>query len=179
MTEKYRFFDSTAEDSREYTSADWSEIMKRFLADGYIPGKLNELVVSSVELLKVQVDTGEAMIQGRWYQNDAAKELTLQTADSTYDRIDRIVLRLDLSTDERKITAVVKTGVAESSPSAPSLQRDNTIYELSLAQIFVAAGAGSIDDTNITDERDNYDYCGISMPDSLKIIDGSLAMEVR
>ena len=179
MTERYRFFNSAAGDQREYTAADKAEMFNRFLQDGYIPNKLNELEVTSTSLLSVQVASGEAMIQGRWYQNDAVKELTLQTADSTYDRIDRIVLRLNLSTDQRKITAEVKTGVAESSPSAPGLQRDNTIYELSLAQIFVASGAGSIDDTNITDERDNYDYCGISMPNSLKIIDGSLAMEVR
>ena len=179
MTEKYRYFDSTESDQRQYTSADFSEVQQRFLTDGYIPNRLNELVVSSVELLKVQVDTGEAMIQGRWYQNDAAKELTLQTADSTYDRIDRIVLRLDLSTDQRKITAEVKTGVAESSPSAPSLQQDNTIYELSLAQIFVAAGAGSITDSEITDERNDYDLCGISIQNPFKIIDESLAMEVR
>ena len=164
MTEKYSFFNSAAGDQRQYTAADYAEVQQRLLTDGYIPNRLSELEVTSIELLKTQVDTGEAMIQGRWYQNDKGKELTLQAADSTYDRIDRIVLRLDMSVEERKITAEVKTGVAESNPSAPSLQRDSTIYELSLAQIYVAAGAGSIDGTNITNERNNYDICGIAVP---------------
>lgn len=139
-----------------------NELQKRNLTNGYIPNKLNELVVTHVTGLTVQADTGEAIIEGILYQNDAAKELTLQTADSTYDRIDRIVLRLDLTIENRSIEAVIKTGTPASSPSAPSLQRDNNIYELSLAQILVPAGAGSIDNTNIIDERDNNDYCGRS-----------------
>ena len=154
MAESYRFFDAVASD-RQYTSADFAAVLVRFLRDGYIPGVGNELAVSATSpaTMAVNVAAGEAMLQGRWYKNDAAKTINIATADSSNPRIDRIVLKLDLNPAARSITAVVKTGTATASPTAPALTQTTTVWELPLARVFVGAGVGTIAADKITDER--------------------------
>ena len=57
-------------------------------------------------------------------------------------------------------TAAVKKGVAASSPSAPALQRDSSVYELAIADVYVPAGATFITAPNVTDRRANQMLCG-------------------
>ena len=64
------------------------------------------------------------------------------------------------SRSNRSISLEVKTGVAASSPSAPSLERSADNYELMLASIHVVAGATSIAQANITDKRPDSTVCG-------------------
>ena len=75
------------------------------------------------------------------------------------DRIDRVVLRYDVT--DREIRLEVKKGTFASSPVAPALQRDVNAYELALADIYVANGVISITQANITDQRLNSELCGI------------------
>ncbi|WP_416175983.1 hypothetical protein [Clostridium sp.] len=91
--------------------------------------------------------------------NDADLILPIDVADGVLNRIDRIVLRLDI--EGRAINAVVKKGTFASSPVAPDLQRDADAYELGIADILVSAGAVSVTQANITDLRLNNELCGI------------------
>lgn len=94
--------------------------------------------------MQVQVPTGQAIVQGVLYINDAAKTLTIGAAPSTagQSRIDLVVLRLDLAANT--LTAVVKAGTASSSPAAPSLQQDASVWEHALATVTVPASVGAI-----------------------------------
>jgi hypothetical protein len=109
--------------------------------------------------MTVTLKPGNAYINGYKYKNDSDKTLTLDTADGVLSRIDRIVIRS--TTLDREIKAYVKTGEFASSPVAPDLQRDADMWELGVADIYVANGAVSISQANITDLRLNNDYCGI------------------
>lgn len=151
MTEYYRFFDSYGADTRQYTSGDTSEVLKRVRPNGVIPGVLNELAVTAGAGVSVNVGTGEYWINGRWYRNDASKNIALATPDATYSRIDRIIVKLDLSSAIRTIIATNKTGIPAASPVPPTLQQDGTIWEESLAQVLVPAGSGT--PLTITNER--------------------------
>jgi len=151
MAERSRFFNSYASDVREYSSGDMAEVFKRFLGNGVIRDVGNELAVSAGAGVSVNVATGEGMVQGYWYQNDAVKNIALASPDGTYDRIDRIMLRLDLSSPVRLITAEAKSGIPAANPTPPTLQQDGTIYEIGLAQVRVPAGSGT--PLVITDER--------------------------
>ena len=63
--------------------------------------------------------------------------------------------------DTRACSIYVKSGQASTSPTAPALTRTTGgTWELSLAQIYVAAGATSIAQSDITDERANTSVCG-------------------
>jgi len=89
--------------------------------------------------MTVEVATGTAMVQGRFCENDAALTLSVSAADATYARIDRVVVRLNASPG-RTIDILVKKGTPAPSPVPPGLTRTPETWELSLAQIFVAAG---------------------------------------
>lgn len=108
----------------------------------------------------IKVAAGFAIIKGFYLYNDSFKSLII-TPDTNYDRIDRVVLRLDFSSS--KLSIEVKNGIASSNPAAPTLQRDNLIYELSLAQMKVPR-SGPI---TIKDERYIKELCGAIRPKNL------------
>ncbi len=108
----------------------------------------------------VTVDKGFAIIKGFYLYSDTVKTINI-SRDTNYDRIDRVVIRLNLS--DRKVSIELKQGTPGSAPIAPTLQRDNLIYELSLAQIKVPKSG----DFAIMDERFREDLCGAIRPKNL------------
>lgn len=108
----------------------------------------------------VSIDKGFSIIKGFYLYNDSLKNINI-TRDVNYDRIDRVVVRLNLSTS--KASLELKQGVASSKIVAPSLQRDNLIYELSLAQVKVPKSG----DFTVTDERFRQELCGAIRPKNL------------
>ncbi len=109
--------------------------------------------------MQIMVLAGKAWINGYFYENTDELSLQLATADGVLNRIDRVVLRLNLINREMK--CVVKQGASASTPQTPSIQRDSDIYELALADILVENGATKLTQSNITDQRFNNDLCGI------------------
>ena len=103
---------------------------------------------------------GMAMLQGYWYANTESLTLPVQAASATLPRIDRVVLRLDLTSEARNIGLAVITGTPAISPYPPNLTRDDNVYELSLAQLSIPAGAVAV--ASVTDERYNGAVCGIT-----------------
>lgn len=103
---------------------------------------------------KISVAPGIAHLSGpAWFYKSTTTDLTV-TADSTYNRIDRVVLYADFVGKRTGIE--IKRGTASSAPVAPALQRDTRRYELSLARITVKPGGT----TTVTDERVNITVCG-------------------
>jgi hypothetical protein len=101
--------------------------------------------------LAVDVAAGQAMVRGHFYISTDVETRALATADSTDDRIDTIVLRLDPIANT--ILLAVKTGTPDPAPVAPTLvQTDGGIFEQPLANVLVPANAG-IPGT-ITDRRE-------------------------
>lgn len=170
MTERSRFFNSYGADTRAYNAAELAQVFSRFLRNGVIRDIGGNLAVSAGAGVSVSVADGEAIINGYWYENDAAKTVDLAAPDPANPRIDRIVLRLDLSSNVRLITAEAKTGVPAASPVAPALQQDGTIWEESLAQVRVPAGSGV--PLQITDERA---WAGINPVELLDMVVRSVA----
>lgn len=101
----------------------------------------------------INIAPGFAIVQGFFFYNDSLKTIEI-TRETNYDRIDRIVVRLNLS--DKEVSIEQKQGIAESNPQVPALQRDNIIFELSLAQIRVPR-SGNL---SVTDERYRTDLCG-------------------
>lgn len=155
MAEDSRFFTSSTGDTRSYSSANFAEVLNKVLTTGYFAGSGGELAVtaSSPADMNINVATGEAWIQGYYYKNTASKVLAVTAADATNPRIDRVVLELDLVTN-RLINLKMLDGTPAASPVAPTLTQTATTYQITLAQVYVAAGAGTITTANITDERD-------------------------
>ncbi|MFP3802438.1 hypothetical protein SB764_40110, partial [Paraburkholderia sp. SIMBA_027] len=88
----------------------------------------------------VDIIDGYAFINGYLYKVADGVNLTIETADTTYDRLDRIVLRWDKRDENRFIKAFVKKGVPAENPVAPTLTREEEVFELALATVRVVAG---------------------------------------
>lgn len=151
-------------DSGEYACGDYANMQMSFQRDGYVLdyGDELEIVQSSPAAMTVTLGSGRAWIQGYWYQNSEDKTITISAADAIYPRIDRVVLRLTPTAAPRKIVAAVLTGTPGATPSAPDLTQEAATYEISLAQIAVAAGETQLLTADITDERNNYTLCGVA-----------------
>ena len=104
-----------------------------------------------------------------WINNDAFsgmvvgvkadETLTLDAADSTYDRIDRIVL--GFNANDNGSAVYVKKGTPASSPVPQARTTTASVYELVLCDIRVRAGATALQAADLTDQRANADVCGI------------------
>jgi len=150
---------------RVYSAALLCRMMAKQIRDGIVHEDGNEMAVTVTDppAMAVQVGTGTAMVQGRFCESDAVLTLAVPAADTTYARIDRVVVRLNASPG-RVIDILVKKGTPAPSPVPPGLTRTPETWELSLAQISVPAGATMVQAANITDERGNTSLCGVAAP---------------
>ena len=156
--EKSSFFNSVSGD-RVYRAEEWAEYFASFIGNGVFPVPSTSLQVVAGSGMAVAVKTGKAWINGYFYYNTSDLPVTLATADGVLNRIDRIVVRWDLT--ERKISVAVKSSAPATSPVAPALQRDADAYELCLADVLVGAGVTAISQANITDRRLDGSLCGV------------------
>ena len=156
--EKSSFFNSVSHD-RTYKAEDWAEYFASFIGNGIFPVPSTGLQVVAGSGMNVTVRAGKAWINGYFYQNTGDLTVQLATADGQLNRIDRIVVQWNLT--NRTITTKVKSSGFSASPSAPAVQRDADIYELVLADVFVAAGVTAITQSRITDQRLNTSLCGV------------------
>lgn len=162
--EKSRFFNSTVDDIREYNANDFAEYFERGYSSGVYRegGQISLRCTVNGSDMNTTISIGSAMIRGYMYLiKESPLVLTHDTAHATYDRIDRVVLRLDLNDNARNIKAFILKGVPNENPQAPSLTRDSLIYEISLAQVLIKANSATISRNNIKDERMDRKVCGV------------------
>ena len=141
-----------------------ASMMHRFFADGIIRDDAGVIgfEVTQTGSMVVNISPGFVIIQGRCGDLQSQESLTLEAADANLARIDTVVLRRNLDNAYRNIDIYVVKGEAALTPSAPALTRNQTIYELGIANIYVGAGASYIAQANITDTRLDTRRCGLS-----------------
>lgn len=130
--------------------------------DGVFPNPSTGLqVVAYSEEMSVSVLPGNVIIRGAFGIEESTRTLVFEAAGTAYDRIDAVVARLNTNYNYRKIDLYVVKGVESASPVAPELTREGGIYELRLANVFIAKNTTTITTERITDTRLNTDDCGI------------------
>ena len=95
-----------------------------------------------------------------WWSS-AAEELTIDSAHSTLDRIDRIIVEWYVGDYSDKPEIKVLKGTNSSTPSAPALTNSSLYRQISLAQVSVPHGTTEITSSLITDERLDPTVCGL------------------
>lgn len=156
---EYSFPFGSVSGDRKYKSQDFRRYFAQFISNGVFYASANALKVSEAGGMSVTLAAGGAWVDGAGYLNDSAKALTLDTADGSLSRIDRVVIRCDYV--ERQIYADILKGSYSAQPQAAALTRNADIYELGIADILVAGGVVSISQSAITDTRLNTSLCGI------------------
>lgn len=164
MAEHFRFMDPVQQDDgtfdREYNAQEFTDYFKALVTTGIMKSSGNQLVVTANgSNMITKVDTGIAFLLGRYYENDSFKELTHDTETIGNSRIDRIVVRMDLSTEARYVKSFVKKGTPSANPVPPTLTQTPNLYEISLAQVKVVGGQTFISTNAVTDERGKDVIC--------------------
>lgn len=124
----------------------------------------DELAVSAGDGMSVVLGEGRLWMAytkfaGVVYANTTGMPLTIPTADAYFDRIDRVIVRFDRTGNT--IKAMVISGAPSSNPTAPSITRNDSTFDISLAQVYVQTGTTEITNAAITDERFNENVCGL------------------
>lgn len=167
MSYTYGFFDAVDLGSgnydRVYSSAEFSHYWALLVGDGVFgqPSTSLNVLATTPVAMSVKVSPGTGWIKGHYLTvpDNMDEVIAVPVANPSLPRIDSIIMALD-NTD-RMMKLYVRSGTAAASPTAVALQRDADIWELELAQITVAAGAGNITQTAIKDMRTDPNRCGI------------------
>ena len=93
--------------------------------------------------------------------NGTKLQLNIDAADGVLKRIDRIIVEWATTNYVDYPEIKVLKGSASSAPSAPVLTNNSTVRQISLAQIYIAAGTTAITSSMITDERLDSSVCGL------------------
>lgn len=149
----------TAQDERNFNKL-------RYTNGVFIERELDDdlQVVPTSSGMSVKILKGGCHIEGALGYNDSEITLTLDTASSTLNRVDRIVLRFDNSTNVRSILPYVKTGTNATNPVGADLRQDSDYYEICLAEIYISKGLTNITASNISDKRMDNNLCGRVLP---------------
>jgi hypothetical protein len=152
--EYYGFFNG----DQEYGQEEFNRYFDNIYESGVSIDDNNNMTLGVTQDSGVlKVAPGFAIVKGFYLYNDSTKSINI-IKDSNYERIDRLVVRLNIN--NHKVSLELKSGVAGSKPVPPTLQRDNLIHEISLAQIKINT-TGFI---AITDERFRSELCGVIRP---------------
>mgnify|MGYP004633832385 FL=1 len=172
--EFYGYFDSIEGDEREYDAAQFAHLLRAGMQNGVTSHAGGGLKVTAPGTgMTTRAGKGGCVVNGYLFvledDGGSVKSFTHGNAGAA-DRWDRIVVRLDTTTDARKITLEVKEGTPGADPAPPELSRSGNVYELSLAKVKIRAGAESIEAADVVDERGDASVCGYAVPVWLKTL---------
>lgn len=170
------FFNAVNGD-RTYNAEQMNNPYKRIVSNGvFAKGDgtpSNDFKVIADGTLTLKVSAGDGIFDGKWANNDAPYNATIQTPDVSNPRIDSIVFSVDY-TNRQGIISVVK-GTPAVNPVPPSIMRSHTRMDYRLANVRVDANATGIVQSDVTDTRAGAD-CGfitslLQQPDITAIYD--------
>lgn len=133
----------------------------------------NNAAVTAVQgSMAVQVSDGNGWITDSggdgivWWNDNEVKngsklQLTVDAADSTLNRIDRVIVEWKTTNYVDYPEIKILKGTASSAAAAPALTNNSTLRQLSLARISISAGTTALTPSMITDERLDETVCGL------------------
>jgi hypothetical protein len=160
--EQSRFFNSTAADPRRYSADNFAEYFRMLFGSG-VQSLGNNLAVSPGAIdMKVSVGYGLALVDGYgyWLKDDGTGPWEATLVSAPLPRFASVVLHLDKRFDQQGVRLMVLYGEPATNPQLPPLTRTSAITELSLARIYIPAGAVQITEGNVVDERNDDELCG-------------------
>lgn len=137
MTQNSRFFDGSS-----YSEANLAEVFSRLTADGVLVDITNALQVTAGSGL-VSINSGEAFVQGFWYQNTASLNLAIAANASAIARVDLVVLSLDRTANTLQL-AIHQGVLGAGAPAATQIAGGN--WEMVLAQASIASNVITVTD---------------------------------
>lgn len=150
---------------RPYVSADLREVYANFFSNGVFMDDSTSLqVMNATGGMNVYVKAGTCHVNGAFGVETEQRTLQLDAASASLDRIDTIVARLDLAIEARSLDLYVLKGTPAADPVRPNLTRNETVWELGLADVYLPKGIATISQGRISDTRLETQRCGAVTP---------------
>ena len=146
---------------RAISSEPLRKLIKSLFSDGVLPNPSTNMQVQAGEGMSVIVNPGFAICNGCMKLEEKARTLVVQASSTSLDRIDTVILRLNNNEDVRSLDYYVLQGTPATNPVRPSLTQNDTIWEIGLADVFIASNTSVITNQRITDTRYETARCGI------------------
>lgn len=158
------------EPDRLYEAEIFREYFAKFLSNGVYFGHYknygeNGMKVTANGGLNIKVNAGAGIIEGADFENEEDKIFTLERPTSG-NRVDRVIVKLDKTLAVRETQLYIKAG---NGTTPATLQRDDNIYEICLAEVTVKS-TSNIENSDVVDKRLDKTLCGIV--NSLISVDG-------
>lgn len=158
------------EPDRLYEAEIFRNYFAKFLSNGVYFGHYknygeNSMKVTADSGLNIKVAKGAGIIEGADYENESERIFTLERP-STGNRVDRVIVKLDKTLAIRETQLYVKKGTGT---TPPTLQRDDNVYEICLAEVTVKSTTNITSD-DVVDKRLDSTLCGLV--NSLISVDG-------
>lgn len=158
------------EADRVYEAEIFRKYFAKFLSNGVYFGQYKNYSENSMKVsldggLTIKVSKGAGIIEGADFENEEERLFTLERPASG-ERIDRVIIKFDKTLATRETQLYIKEGIGT---MPADLQRDDNIYEISLAEVTVKSTTNLIE-TDIKDTRLDKNLCG--MVNSLISVDG-------
>lgn len=154
------FFNSKNLD-RVYTAENFTEYLSSLICDGIHDNYGQCFEVKPNGGLTVTIGTGKAWINGHYFINDSPYVIDLNNyAEMSLSRY--VIIGICCNTNEyfRNCDIVTEPGASAASPTVPSFMQASTETYLTLAAVYLPAGANTITLADIIDYRDNESKCG-------------------
>ncbi len=164
-SEKSFPFDSEEIDGeydRAYLAEDFARYFVPFITSGVFMKESTNLQVLENGDMTVALKPGKLNIDGYRYDNTDDIIIQLEPADGVLNRIDRI--SGTWSKEDRDIHYTLQKGRPSYKPVPPECRRNADTKDYVFADVYVKAGAVSITQADITDQRLNSAICGIANP---------------
>ena len=159
MAEKSGFFNArliNGEYDRKYSADDYCDNLAVVIGNGVLRSENNDLKVTASGMY-LTVAAGRAWINGHYYQNTTPFTFAPAPAAVGGSRYDRVILRMDKTLNSRSVYLAYVVGAASNDPQKPALVRNDNIYDICLADIYVPSSQNYV---IAYDTRDDSDVCG-------------------
>lgn len=153
--------DGTPVYDRAVSSAPLRQLISKLFSDGILPNPSTNMQVVAGTGMNVIVYPGFAICSGCLKMEESQRTLAVQASNANYDRIDTVVLRLNDNDSERICDFYILEGTPATSPVRPTLTRTESIWEIGLADLFIAKNSTALSNQRITDTRYEAARCGV------------------
>lgn len=154
---------------RGISSVPLRNLIRSVMTDGILPDASrlfdditsDSFMVIPYEDMSIKVKKGFGICNGCMKFMESETVLTAERSDNTYDRIDTVILRLNNNDNVRACEFQILTGTPAASPVRPTLTRNESIYDIGLADILISSNSEQITASKITDTRLDSERCGV------------------
>lgn len=151
------FFDSVNKD-RLYTADEMSRPYKRIISNGVFATpkgtpSTDLQVLSAANKMNIIVKAGNGLFGDKWFENSSDLIVTVPSNTNIVPRSDSVIAQVDKRQNGRIGSIVYREGVPATNPLPPNIGTVDNVIEYRIANIYVAAGATTINQDAIVDLR--------------------------